>query len=128
HWTTSRQWQPRNFTTLQETSSSRPAEPSNPASGNSGAVQTVEAVEAEIADVRTTGASVGVNLFAPNPVPINSDAFQAYVSELKVESDALGVDLAGVQSREDDDQWADKVALLLDNPAEKFKDEAVVET
>ncbi len=90
--------------------------------------KTVEAVEAEIADVRTTGASVGVNLFAPNPVPINSDAFQAYVSELKVESDALGVDLAGVQSREDDDQWADKVALLLDNPAEKFKDEAVVET
>ena len=38
-WTTSRQWQPKNFTTLQEISSSRPAEPSNPASGISGAVQ-----------------------------------------------------------------------------------------
>ena len=36
---TSRRWRPRNFTTLHETSSSRPAEPPNPASGLAGAVQ-----------------------------------------------------------------------------------------
>jgi len=63
---------------------------------------------AQIAEVRDATDRFGVNLFAPNPVPIGDAEYDRY-------RDALGVD--GLpDKREDDDAWAEKVALLLDDP------------
>ena len=70
--------------------------------------RTVDDLAAQIAEVRDATEHFGVNLFAPNPVPIADAAYDRY-------RDALGVE--GLpDKREDDDAWADKVALLLDDP------------
>ncbi|WP_144765796.1 nitronate monooxygenase [Curtobacterium sp. 9128] len=70
--------------------------------------RTPEELAAQIAVVRAATDRFGVNLFAPNPVPIEDDAYDHYRA-------SLGVD--GLpDKREDDDAWADKVALLLDDP------------
>ncbi|TCK64519.1 nitronate monooxygenase [Curtobacterium sp. PhB136] len=72
--------------------------------------RSAEQLAAEIAEVRTRTDRFGVNLFAPNPVPISDDDYDAYRSVLEAEGPALP------DKREDDDAWGDKVALLLEDP------------
>lgn len=66
----------------------------------------------QIAAVRAAGVPFGVNLFAPNPVPITPAAFQRYALALSEEAAPYGIDAAGVPLREDDDGWEAKLALL----------------
>jgi len=73
----------------------------------------IETLAEEIAAVRAAGVAFGVNLFAPNPVPISEDAFRAYARLLQPEADAYGIDLGEIGLREDDDRWNEKIALLL---------------
>jgi nitronate monooxygenase len=72
-----------------------------------------DAVAAEIAAVRAAGVPFGVNLFAPNPLPVDVEEFRRYAGELAGEAEALGVQLDGAAPREDDDRWAEKVELLI---------------
>ncbi|MCJ1714337.1 nitronate monooxygenase [Microbacterium sp. M1A1_1b] len=70
--------------------------------------RTPDDLAAQIAEVRTGTDRFGVNLFAPNPVPIDPADYERYRASLGVE----GLP----DQREDDDAWTDKVALLLDDP------------
>ncbi|MFC8304019.1 nitronate monooxygenase [Specibacter sp. NPDC057265] len=56
----------------------------------------------------------GVNLFVPNPVPIGQDAFAAYAASLGDLAAAYRLTLGGLL--EDDDGWAAKVELLVQDP------------
>jgi NAD(P)H-dependent flavin oxidoreductase YrpB (nitropropane dioxygenase family) len=78
--------------------------------------KTADLLAEQIAAVRSTGVAFGVNLFAPNPVPVDPAAFRAYAQRLQADGDRYGLDLAHAEPREDDDQWDEKIALLLADP------------
>ncbi|MEV6639029.1 nitronate monooxygenase [Amycolatopsis sp. NPDC051371] len=81
-----------------------------------GGYKTPEALEEQISEVRAAGVPFGVNLFAPNPVPIAPTTYAAYARTLQPEADHYDLDLAGIPRTEDDDGWRDKIDLLLDAP------------
>ncbi|WP_426505133.1 nitronate monooxygenase [Dactylosporangium sp. McL0621] len=58
----------------------------------------------------------GVNVFAPNPVPVDPAEFRAYARILQREADAYGLDLANAEITEHDDDWSAKIDLLLSRP------------
>ncbi|GER23743.1 oxidoreductase [Zafaria cholistanensis] len=70
----------------------------------------------EIAQVRAGTGRFGVNVFAPNPVPVQRAAFDAYVEALRDWAGNYGVDLRSAEPREDDDEWDAKVELLAADP------------
>ncbi|WP_042422027.1 NAD(P)H-dependent flavin oxidoreductase [Streptacidiphilus anmyonensis] len=76
------------------------------------------ALAAEIAGVRGEGLPFGVNLFAPNPVPVDREAFARYARSLAEDARSVGLDPAtlGETLVEDDDDWSAKIALLLAAP------------
>jgi NAD(P)H-dependent flavin oxidoreductase YrpB (nitropropane dioxygenase family) len=69
----------------------------------------------QIASVRGAGVPFGVNLFAPNPLPVDPAAYRRYRDALTAEADRLGVVLPEVPV-EDDDHWSAKIDLLLADP------------
>lgn len=75
--------------------------------------QTAEKFAADVATVRAAGVPFGVNLFAPNPVPVDLDRYRAYAARLQAEADAYGVALELETPREDDDEWRSKLEVLL---------------
>ncbi len=70
----------------------------------------------QIKAVRAANAPFAVNLFAPNPVPVELDAFRRYARAIQPEAERYGLDLGGVAPVEDDDFWSGKVDVLLDDP------------
>lgn len=78
--------------------------------------KTPQAMAEEIAVVRATGVPFGVNLFAPNPVPVEPGEFRHYARAIQAEAGRYGLDLAGAEPVEDDDAWTGKVDLLLADP------------
>ena len=78
--------------------------------------KTPDQLAAQIAQVRAGTQRFGVNVFAPNPVPVERAAFDAYAEALRELAASYGVDLDGVQPREDDDEWDAKVELLASDP------------
>ncbi len=80
-----------------------------------GGYKTAEQLEGQIDTVSALTATFGVNLFAPNPVPVDAAAYDAYRAALHDEADRYGVDLPEVP-REDDDSWRDKIDLLVSKP------------
>lgn len=81
-----------------------------------GGYQTADALAEQIASVRAAGVSFGVNLFAPNPVPVDPDAFHRYADAINSEARLHGVDLLDAPIVEDDDRWEEKIELLLADP------------
>src|SRR4051812_43550637 len=81
-----------------------------------GGYKSAEALAADIAAVRPTGASFGVNLFAPTPTPIGADAYCRYAQELQPDADQYGIDLSQVPLQAGDDHRQDKLDLLLADP------------
>jgi nitronate monooxygenase len=77
--------------------------------------KTVEAVEAELKIIRAEGIPFGINLFAPNPLPVDPDDYRAYAAIIQREADQFGLDLPA-DPIEDTDRFDEKVALLLDDP------------
>ncbi len=77
--------------------------------------KSVEAVEAEIKSVRAEGIPFGINLFAPNPVPVDPDGYQTYAAIVQREADQFGLTLPS-EPIEDNDKFDEKIALLLDDP------------
>jgi NAD(P)H-dependent flavin oxidoreductase YrpB (nitropropane dioxygenase family) len=77
--------------------------------------KTVAAVEAELKTVRAEGIPFGINLFAPNPLPIDPESYRAYATIIQKEADQFGLTLP-VEPIEDNDRFDEKIALLLDDP------------
>lgn len=77
--------------------------------------KTVEAVEAELKSVRAEGIPFGINLFAPNPVPVDPDRYRAYAAIIQKEAEQFGLALPA-DPIEDTDRFDEKIALLLDDP------------
>jgi len=78
--------------------------------------KTPAALAASIATVRSSALTFGVNLFAPNPLPVDGNDFQSYRQAIKVEADRYGIELGMGEPLEDDDQWRAKIELLLTDP------------
>ncbi|MGW1704948.1 nitronate monooxygenase [Streptomyces sp. NPDC002206] len=81
-----------------------------------GGYRTADALAEQIAKVRSDGVDFGVNLFAPNPVPIEPETFRRYARAVAPEARAYGLDVPTAGIVEDDDHWQDKVHLLLTDP------------
>jgi len=76
--------------------------------------KTVDDLAAEIAEVHDLPV-FGVNLFVPNPVPVDPAEYRRYAEVVRKEADRYGVDVPATP-RQDDDEWDAKLALLLDQP------------
>jgi len=80
-----------------------------------GGYKSVDALAAEIAALDDVPA-FGVNLFAPNVINVDTDAYRDYRDALAPIAQQYGIDLTGIDPAEDDDGWSDKVDLLLADP------------
>lgn len=77
--------------------------------------KTPEALAAEMVAVQSESIPFGVNVFAPNPVPISAASYHRYASAMQREADRFGLTLPP-EPIEDDDAFAAKIELLLSNP------------
>ncbi|MDN3359616.1 nitronate monooxygenase [Actinomadura sp. DC4] len=78
--------------------------------------RTPQAMAEQIAAVRAQAVPFGVNLFAPNPVPVDVAAFHRYAEAIRAEGDRYGLEPAGGEPVQDDDHWQDKIDFLLAEP------------
>ena len=78
--------------------------------------KSADAVAAEIGSMR---GPFGVNLFAPNPEPVDPAAYRAYRELLLPLAEQYRVELPA-EPREDDDEWAAKVAVVAGAPLVTF--------
>jgi nitronate monooxygenase len=81
-----------------------------------GGYKTPDVLADQIAQVRSAGVPFGVNLFAPNAVPVDPAAYQQYRRQIQQEADRYEIDLGRVPVTEDNDYWQEKIDLLLANP------------
>ncbi|WP_121161444.1 NAD(P)H-dependent flavin oxidoreductase [Micromonospora pisi] len=77
--------------------------------------KTPEAMRTEMDQLRRHAIPFGVNVFVPNAVPIDVDAFRRYARDLAAEARPYGIELAA-DPVVDDDHWNDKIDLLLQDP------------
>lgn len=78
--------------------------------------RSAEQLAADLAGVRALTSSYGVNLFVPDPSPVDRAAVLAYRALIAPEIERLGAEL-GPLHWVDDDDWSAKVALLVREPA-----------
>jgi NAD(P)H-dependent flavin oxidoreductase YrpB (nitropropane dioxygenase family) len=78
--------------------------------------KTPQALTDEITAVSSASVPFGVNLFAPNPVPVDLAAFRRYADLIAAEADRYGIALDATMPIEDDDHWYDKLDVLRANP------------
>jgi NAD(P)H-dependent flavin oxidoreductase YrpB (nitropropane dioxygenase family) len=57
-----------------------------------------------------------VNLFAPNPLPVDRSEFRHYAGQLVSEAERFGLIFDGENPVEDDDHWAGKLEVLRSYP------------
>lgn len=81
-----------------------------------GGYLTAEALGEQMARVSRVTELYAVNVFAPNPVPIDPAAYAAYRDLIGAEAERYAVDLPA-EPVADDDSWRDKVDLLVQHPA-----------
>ncbi|KUI27433.1 2-nitropropane dioxygenase [Mycobacterium sp. IS-1742] len=77
--------------------------------------KTPDAMETEIATVRRASIPFGVNVFAPNPVPVDVEAYRRYAAALQSEADRFGLTLPA-DPIDDDDAFGAKLDLLRTDP------------
>jgi NAD(P)H-dependent flavin oxidoreductase YrpB (nitropropane dioxygenase family) len=78
--------------------------------------KTPEAVETELRTMRDAGIAFGVNVFAPNPVPISPERYAEYAQSMQREADRFGITLPD-SPIDSDDYFGAKIDLLLAAPA-----------
>ena len=78
--------------------------------------QTPAALAADIGSLARSSTPFGVNLFVPNPVPVDPAAYRRYAVAIAAEAARYGVVLPGETPIEDDDHWAAKIDVLRTNP------------
>ena len=77
--------------------------------------KTPESLRAEISAVRDASIPFGVNVFAPNPVPITVESYRRYAAAVQREADRFGLSLPA-DPVDDDDAFGAKIDLLLSSP------------
>ena len=77
--------------------------------------KTADTLQAEIATVRAASIPFGVNIFAPNPVPIDIAAYRRYAALIQPEADRFGLTLPA-DPIDDDDAFDVKVDLMRADP------------
>jgi nitronate monooxygenase len=77
--------------------------------------KTPEGIRSEISAVRSASIPFGVNVFAPNRVPVSPDAYRRYANMIQREADRLGLVLPRGPI-EDDDYFEAKIDLLVSDP------------
>ncbi|WP_197383196.1 NAD(P)H-dependent flavin oxidoreductase [Mycolicibacterium mengxianglii] len=77
--------------------------------------KSADAVEAEIAAVADASVPFGVNVFAPNPVPVTAETYREYAAAVQQRADRFGLNLP-TDPRDDDDAFTDKIDVLLAHP------------
>lgn len=77
--------------------------------------KTAEGLLAEISSVQQESIPFGVNVFAPNPVPITVESYGRYAAAVQREADRFGLTLP-TEPIEDDDAFKAKIDVLLSNP------------
>jgi len=78
--------------------------------------KSVDTLSQQLAETRAATELFGVNLFAPNPVPVHSQAFIDYAKALADTASRYGVDLSAARPLEDDDDFEAKIDLLEADP------------
>ena len=78
-----------------------------------GGYQSGQSLHTQIDAVRAETSTFGVNLFVPNPLPVDRAAYSLYREQLCADAEHLRAVLPE-QPLEDDDAWQDKIDLLLD--------------
>jgi hypothetical protein len=63
----------------------------------------------DIARVRSVTDTFGVNLFTPNPMPVDRNTFRDYAGKIQADADAYGLDLSKAEPVEDDDEFHAKI-------------------
>ena len=81
-----------------------------------GGYKTPDALAEQIREVRAQTEAFGVNLFTPNPVPVEAADFRRYAGEIQPVADRYDIDLRDGEPREDDDWWQEKLDLLMSEP------------
>ncbi len=81
-----------------------------------GGYKTPALLQQQIAEVREQTPTFGVNLFAPNPVPVDPGEFRRYAAAVQAEASQYGLQLDGTDPVENDDAWSAKVDLLVSDP------------
>ena len=81
-----------------------------------GGYQTPARLGEQIAAVRSATGTFGVNLFAPNPVRVETAAYRRYRDALSGDAERFGAAVPP-EPVEDDDHWRDKIDVLLEHPA-----------
>ncbi|GAA5187105.1 nitronate monooxygenase [Rugosimonospora acidiphila] len=78
--------------------------------------KTPQALADDIDTVAGASVPFGVNLFAPNPVPVDRAAFRRYAELIAVEARRYGIAPDPGAPVEDDDRWHDKLDVLRAAP------------
>ncbi|MBV1853618.1 NAD(P)H-dependent flavin oxidoreductase [Catellatospora tritici] len=78
--------------------------------------RTPQQLAEQIIATAATGAPFGVNLFVPNPLPVDPAEFRRYAELIAAEADRLGVTLDAAAPVEDDDGWQGKLDVLRAYP------------
>jgi nitronate monooxygenase len=81
-----------------------------------GGYKTPQLLADQIRDVRQDTGTFGVNLFAPNPIPVDPAAFRRFAAAIQPDAQKYDLDLSTVEPVENDDYWKEKVELLLAHP------------
>ncbi|WP_310778137.1 nitronate monooxygenase [Mycobacterium sp. Z3061] len=77
--------------------------------------KTAQAVEEQIRQVRAESIPFGVNIFAPNPLPVDPELYRWYAAEIQRDAVRFGLSLPA-EPIEDTDSFDDKIQLLMDDP------------
>ncbi|HEY6493549.1 MAG TPA: nitronate monooxygenase [Trebonia sp.] len=80
-----------------------------------GGYKTAQQLADQLDEVRAAAPAFGVNLFAPNPVPVDPEEYRRYAERLRPLAERYGVELPP-EPVEDDDQWEQKLDLLRRDP------------
>jgi nitronate monooxygenase len=78
--------------------------------------KTPQLLAEQIRAVRDSTRAFGVNLFVPNRIPVDPEAFRRYAAAVQPTAARYGIDLSRMTPVEDDDYWAEKLDLLLSDP------------
>jgi len=81
-----------------------------------GGYKTAQGLAEQLRQVRDATPTFGVNLFVPNPTPVDPAEFRRYAAAIQVDATEHGLDLSTAPLVEDDDEWPAKIDLLLADP------------